>query len=101
MADYLAGQRKVPREAIILDEYGNNTLATAQNSAAIMKERGLTSAVVITQYFHITRARYALRRAGVATVCTAHARYFEMRDLYSIAREAVALPVYRFPSSTK
>src|SRR5215475_8731057 len=93
MADYLAGQ-KVPREAIILDEYGNNTQATAQNSAAIMKERGLTSAVVVTQYFHITRTRYALRRAGVAMVCTAHARYFEMRDLYSIAREAIALPVY-------
>src|SRR5215470_732450 len=94
MADYLAGQKKVPREAIILDEYGNNTHATAQNSAAIMKERGLTSAVVVTQYFHITRTRYALRRAGVAMVCTAHARYFEMRDLYSIAREALALPVY-------
>jgi len=38
----------------------------AKNSAAIMQQRGLTSAVVVTQYFHITRARYALRRAGVA-----------------------------------
>jgi len=94
MADYLVGQKKVPREAIILDEYGNNTQATAQNSAAIMKERGLTSAVVVTQYFHITRTRYALRRACVAMVSTAHARYFEMRDLYSIAREAIAVPVY-------
>jgi len=98
MADYLAGEKNVPREAIIIDEYGNTTQATAQNSAGIMKERGLTSAVVVTQYFHITRARYALRRAGVAKVCTAHARYFEMRDLYSIAREAVALPVYWLPS---
>src|SRR5215510_7845470 len=94
MADYLTGQKKMPREAIILDEYGNTTQATAQNSAAIMKERGLASAVVVTQYFHITRTRYALRRAGVAMVCTAHARYFEIRDLYSITREAVALLVY-------
>ena len=94
MADYLAREKKVPRGAIILDEYGNNTQATARNSATIMKERGLTSAIVITQYFHITRTRYALHRAGVATVYTAHARYFEMRDLYSIAREAIALPVY-------
>ena len=98
MADYLAGEKNVPREVIILDEYGNTTQATAQNSAAIMKERGLTSAVVVTQYFHITRARYALRRAGVVIVCSAHARYFEMRDLYSITREAIALPVYWFPS---
>src|SRR5215813_5944516 len=94
MADYLASQKKVPHEAIILDEYGNTTQATAQNSAAIMKERGLTSAEVVTQYFHITRSRYALRRSGVARVCTAHARYVEMRDLYSIGREATALPVY-------
>src|SRR5215470_19740907 len=94
MADYLADEKKVPRDAIILDENGNTTQATAQNSAAIMKERGLMSAVVVTQYFHITRTRYALRRVGVAKVCTSHARYFEMRDLYSIAREAIALPVY-------
>src|SRR5262249_55380336 len=101
MADYLAGQKKVPREAIIVDEYGNTTQATAQNSAAIMKERGLTSAVVVTQYFHITRTRHALRQAGVAIVSTAHARYFEMRDLYSIAREAIALPVYWLASLTE
>jgi vancomycin permeability regulator SanA len=94
MADYLAGQRNMPREAIILDDNGTTTQATARNSAAIMKERGLNSAVVITQYFHVTRSRYALRHAGVAKVHTAHARYFEMRDLYSLAREAVALPVY-------
>ena len=37
--------KKVPREAIILDEYGNTTQAKAQNRAAIMKELGLTSAV--------------------------------------------------------
>jgi vancomycin permeability regulator SanA len=94
MADYLAGEKKVPREAIILDEHGNTTQATARNSASIMKQRGLTSAVIVTQYFHITGTRYALRRAGVTTVSTAHARYFEMRDLYSIAREVIALPVY-------
>jgi uncharacterized SAM-binding protein YcdF (DUF218 family) len=54
----------VPREAIILDEYGNTTQATAQNSAAIMKERGLTSAVVVTQYFHITALALCLAPVG-------------------------------------
>src|SRR5712691_8724464 len=51
MADYLATQNKVPREAIILDERGNTTQATARNSVAIMKQRGFSSSVVITQYF--------------------------------------------------
>jgi vancomycin permeability regulator SanA len=94
MADYLAAKRGVPRTAIVLDEHGDTTEATARNSAAIMKARGLASALVVTQYFHITRSRYALRRAGIRTVHAAHANYVEWRDVYSTLRELVALPVY-------
>ncbi len=94
MADYLAGRRQVPRESIILDEHGDTTQDTARNSAAIMKKLGLTSALVVTQYFHITRSRYALQRAGIPAVYNAHARYFELRDLYSTVRELGALPAY-------
>lgn len=94
MADYLASQQQVPREAIILDEHGDTTQDTARNSAAIMRERGFSSALVVTQYFHVTRSRYALHRAGIVAVHAAHPRYFEPRDLYSIARELVALPAY-------
>lgn len=96
MADYLEQKQSVPRAAILLDEQGNTTEATARNSAAIMKEHGFTSALVITQYFHITRSRYALRRAGIEEVHTAHAHYVEMRDIYSTLREVVAMPVYWF-----
>jgi vancomycin permeability regulator SanA len=49
---------------------------------------------VVTQFFHITRSRYALQRAGIDTVYSAHASYFEARDVYSLAREVIALPVY-------
>jgi vancomycin permeability regulator SanA len=94
MADYLAGQRAVPRSAIVLDEHGENTEATARNSAALMRAQGLTSALVVTQYFHISRSRYALRCAGIQTVRSAHARFFEARDVYSTAREVIALPMY-------
>lgn len=94
MADYLANQYQVPRANLILDEHGDTTEASAQNTALAMRSRGLTSALIITQYFHIPRSRYAFGRAGIATLRTAHARYFELRDLYSTAREAIALPVY-------
>ncbi|TWI63431.1 vancomycin permeability regulator SanA [Pseudoduganella lurida] len=94
MADYLAGRQAIPRAAILLDEAGNTTEATARNSAALMKAHGYTSAIVVTQFFHITRSRYALQRAGAATVHGAHARYAEARDAYSLARELVALPAY-------
>jgi vancomycin permeability regulator SanA len=94
MADYLVGQLKLPAQAVLLDEHGNTTRDTAKNSLALMQARGLTSATVVTQYFHITRSRLALRQAGVSTVRTAHPDFFELRDLYALAREAVALPMY-------
>lgn len=93
MAAYLAA-RQVPRAAILLDEHGDTTEATARNGAAIMQARGFRSALVVTQFFHITRSRYALRQAGVGTIHTAHAAYFDARDVYSTARELVALPAY-------
>jgi uncharacterized SAM-binding protein YcdF (DUF218 family) len=94
MARYLAEQRGVPAAAILLDEHGIDTEATARNSAAIMHAHGFTSALVVTQYFHVPRSRYALRRAGIVTVHAAHAHFFEARDVYSTARELVALPAY-------
>ncbi|AVB27608.1 YdcF family protein [Pseudomonas syringae] len=100
MANYLVERARLPREAILPDKQGNTTKDTARNSSQIMKQRGFKSAVVVTQYFHITRSRYALNQAGVTQVSTAHARYFEWRDLYSLARELAALPVYWWAENT-
>jgi uncharacterized SAM-binding protein YcdF (DUF218 family) len=52
-----------------------------------MRERGFRSVLIISQYHHLPRARLAMRRFGIAPVYTAHARYFEWRDIYSICRE--------------
>jgi vancomycin permeability regulator SanA len=94
MAHYLTDRYQVPAAAIILDEQGVDTAATARNSAALMQAHHFTSALVVTQYFHILRSRYALQQAGIRTVHTAHAHYFDTRDVYSTAREVIALPVY-------
>lgn len=94
MAAYLSARHAVPAAAIILDEQGVDTEATARNSAAIMRAQGFSSALVVTQYFHVPRSRYALRRAGVQVVHASHARYADARDVYSTAREMVALPAY-------
>ena len=93
MRDYLT-QRGVPSQAVLLDREGVTTFATAANTSAMMKQRGLTRALVVTQYFHVPRTAMSLRRFGVANVYTAHARYFEWRDFYSIPRELVGLLRY-------
>jgi uncharacterized SAM-binding protein YcdF (DUF218 family) len=89
-----AGERGVPAAAVIQDSAGMTTMATARNSAALMKAHGLKTATVVTQYFHVPRTQLALRKAGVTADHTAHARFFEMRDLYSIPRELVGYAAY-------
>lgn len=86
MKSYLV-EKGVPDERISVDSAGVNTYLTAKNSSRIMKENGWRSALVVSQYFHISRTKLALRRFGVSPVFSAHADYFELRDLYSIARE--------------
>lgn len=94
MARYLATQGKIPRQAILLDEHGDTTEATALNTAQIMRDHKLQSALIVTQYYHVPRTRLAFKKAGVPFVHSAHARFFSLRDFYAIPRELIALPVY-------
>lgn len=84
----------IPRAVIVRDEAGADTWLTARNAARIMRQRGWHGAIVVSQFFHLARARLALARCGVAPVTTAHARYFEPRDLYSTARDTIAFYYY-------
>ena len=91
MAGYLA-QQAVPADAILQDPHGDDTLATARNTAGLPGGPGRV--VVVTQWFHVPRAVLAMRRAGVHGVSAAWPRFIEWRDAYSFLREAAALPAY-------
>lgn len=93
MRDYLI-RTGVPSAAIIVDSKGNDTEDTARNCAGLMTLHGFKSVIIVTQYFHVSRTRIALHAYGIAEVYSAHAQFFELRDIYSIAREILALPVY-------
>ena len=93
MKRYLV-EHGVPAAAVHADGGGTNTLETARNASRLLAEKGMTSAVVVTQFFHVPRARRALRKCGVPTVHGAHARYFEWRDVYATAREVLAYYAY-------
>lgn len=84
----------VPEGRIHVDGGGATTYLTAKNAARIMRENGWQSAMVVTQYFHVPRMRLALKRSGITPVFSAHARYFELRDIYSIAREVIGYGAY-------
>jgi vancomycin permeability regulator SanA len=93
MRDYLL-RNGVPAAQVLVDSDGHTTFATAANASALMKQHGLRSALVISQYFHVPRVRLALQRFGVAKVYSAHARYFELRDIYSVPRELIGFVRY-------
>ncbi|KAB0325838.1 YdcF family protein [Janthinobacterium sp. PLB04] len=93
MARYLQS-RGVPANAILEDNQGWTTDATARNAAALMRQHGWRTAMVATQYFHVPRFRLALERSGIAVSGNVHAPYFELRDLYSVPRETVGYLVY-------
>ena len=95
MRDYLV-KKGIPTDRIIVDSTGINTLASAVATRDILRQRGLRSVMVITQYFHVPRSKLALRRNGISPVYGAHAHFFEPRDLYSIPRELAGYLKYAF-----
>lgn len=97
MRDYLV-LNGVPAGAVITDDEGVDTFASAQNAARVLKTAGGGSVFVISQYFHIPRCRLALAKCGITKVYDAHPAFFEARDIYSTFRELPALVKYWFRS---
>jgi len=95
MKDYLVNAG-IPSDVIIVDNKGENTQMTAENSKSIMDSNNFQTATVITQYYHVTRTKLAFNNAGVKEVYSAHARIFELRDIYSLVREFFAYYQYLF-----
>jgi vancomycin permeability regulator SanA len=88
MRQYLIS-RGIPENCIRVDSVGNTTALTAKNASQIMKQNNWHSAMIISQYFHISRTRLAFVHYGVNPIYSAHANYFEIRDFYSIFREVI------------
>ncbi|MGE0713380.1 MAG: YdcF family protein [Planctomycetota bacterium] len=55
----------VPDAALLLDEAGDDSAATARNSARLMRAHGLASALVVSHYYHEPRLKLLFARAGV------------------------------------
>ena len=86
MKEYLI-DKGVPASRILVDNYGNNTRATADNVLKLKDSLGINSLIVVSQYFHITLTKMLLKRRGFKNVTGVSPRYFEFRDVFSILRE--------------
>ena len=83
-------ENDVPDSVIIVDNLGNNTLATVENTLQIKNSLNFSSLIVVSQYFHLTRTKMLFRKRGFNNISSASPFYFEFRDIYSLLREFAA-----------
>lgn len=83
-------EKGVPETLIIVDNFGNNTLATVENTIKLKKKLNFESIIVVSQYFHVTRTKMLFKKKGLNNISSASPNYFELRDFYSILREFAA-----------
>lgn len=89
MKEFLASNG-VPDSLIMVDDKGDNTEATVNNTINLKNSLQFTSVIVVSQYFHITRTKMLFRKKHFNNVTGASPRYFEIRDFYSLTREFFA-----------
>lgn len=93
MAEWLI-ERGVPPTAIIKETTSNTTRENAENAAPMMGKRGIKTALVSTQWFHVTRASHCLSQEGIETFNAPCGGNTLLKEPYFVAREMAALPVY-------
>ncbi len=93
MKDYLLKQG-IASNDIIVDSKGTNTYLSSLNTDSIMTTNNWSSVLVISNFYHIRRSKLALSNRGIEHLYSAHADYYELRDIYSILREIPAWYFY-------
>lgn len=88
-------ERGVPAGVIVVDHGGVNTHATARFTRDYMHAHGLRSVIAVSQFYHLSRCKLALRRFGVPEAHAVHAAIeLEIRDPWSMLRELVGYYAY-------
>ncbi len=94
MAEF-ARARGVPARALLIDRDGVTTYRSALNCAGLCRRHGVTTAMVVSQYYHLARTKLLFERQGLQ-VRTVPARGGGgiSADVAGVLREAAALPYY-------
>ncbi|MCD5380858.1 YdcF family protein [Candidatus Gracilibacteria bacterium] len=84
---------------VIVDSEGYTTMDTSMNAYKINQARGHypnVGVIGVSHFFHISRVKLSLKKAGFKYVGSASPDYFELRDIYSLIREVPAYIKYLF-----
>jgi uncharacterized SAM-binding protein YcdF (DUF218 family) len=84
----------VMNDHVYVDNKGINTFGTARFVADLIRSKGMRNPILVSQFFHISRFRLAMKNQGVEAGGNVHSRYYEMRDIYSTFREVFGYFTY-------
>jgi uncharacterized SAM-binding protein YcdF (DUF218 family) len=95
VARALALEQGVPEQACILEEESRSTHENALHCARLLRARGIAEALIVSDPYHLYRARQSFRRVGIDAVPVAAriaGRDFTLWSrIWWKAREVVAL----------
>ncbi len=92
VAREIAVKLGVPREACLLEEGSHSTFQNAQLTAPLLRERKIDEVVLVSDGYHLFRARLQFAKAGIRVQAVASERSLSAADqAYWTMREALAL----------
>lgn len=94
MKEYLV-KHGVPDSLVIADNGGLNTYLTAKDFLEWNKDKNFDTAIIVSQFYHITRTRYILRKLGYkGEIESASSEVYRWQDILGTAREVPAFYKY-------
>ena len=92
VAREIAVKLGVPREACVVEENSHSTFQNAQLTAPLLRERKIDEVVLVSDGYHLLRARLQFAREGIQVQAVASERSLSSSDYaYWTVREAFAL----------
>ena len=88
----LALAEGVPASALLLEDRSRDTIENAVFSAAVLREKSLRRVIVVSEAYHLLRARILFKAAGLEVVATSAPAVRLRRDGLMYLRESLALP---------
>ncbi len=93
MKSYLE-QQGVPPVDIIADNKGVNSYFTAKNFIEWNQSQHYRNAIIVSQFYHITRCKYIMRKLGFMNVYSAASEKYAVNDALGALREVPAFYKY-------
>jgi uncharacterized SAM-binding protein YcdF (DUF218 family) len=91
MKRYLS-DKGIPEDKIICEDKSVSTMTNITNSAKLMKEKGLNSAIIVSNRYHLKRASLMAEKCGISTTASGiYMSKYPADEIAGFLREILAL----------